>query len=182
MKIFDILIVLCMAWFGFQDFRKGLVNSLFSIIALLIGSWCALPFSPLIQKILPPSTETRYLISLVISFLTCIVAVFLIGRLFKISLNFVLPEIFDRLLGAAFGAFKVMFCAGILCYCITAVDKKGELLSKEKQSESVMFAPCEKTAEVLLPKIIDFKSRMETDINFRKLREPAQKSTENKNK
>lgn len=164
MKIFDLLIVLCMAWFGFQDFRKGFVDSLFSVIALLVGAWCALPFSPIIQKILPPTTETRYLITLVLSFLICITAVFLIGRLFKISLNFMLPDIFDRLLGAAFGVLKVMFCAGILCYCISAVDKDGQLLGEEKKAESVMFAPCEKTAEFLLPKILDFKEKFRGDV------------------
>lgn len=159
MKIFDILLVLCMAWFGFQDFRKGFVDSLFSLIALLVGAWCAIPFSPLVQKILPPTTETRYLITLVLSFLVCILAVFLVGRIFKLSLNFVLPAFFDRLLGAAFGAFKVLFCAGILCYCITSVDKDGQLISEEKKAESVLFTPCEKTAGFLLPKILDFKEK-----------------------
>lgn len=164
MKIFDILILCGMAWFGFQDFRKGFVDSLFSIIALLVGAWCALPFSPIVQKILPPTTETRYLITLMLSFLICITAVFLIGRLFKISLNFVLPDIFDKLLGAAFGVLKVMFCTGILCYCITAVDKDGQLLSEEKKSESILFSPCEKTAEILLPKILDFKEKFRGDV------------------
>ena len=62
MKIFDILVALAMVWFAFQGLRKGFVDSLLSIIALLVGAWCALPFSPVVQKILPPTTETRYLI------------------------------------------------------------------------------------------------------------------------
>ena len=156
MKLIDIIIVLLLAWFAFQGFRKGLVDGVVSLLALLVGAWCAIPFSPVVQKILVPTTETRYLISLLISFLFCIVAVYMIGKLFKISLSFALPKLANQLLGAVFGALKVLLGAGIVFYCISSIDKGEKILTKEWKASSAVYAPCCKTAGMLLPKIFDF--------------------------
>ncbi len=178
MKFLDIILALCIAWFAFKGFRKGFVEEVFALLALLLAAWCAVPVSAFIRKVILPTTEGGYLFGLALSFLLCILIVFLAGRLFKISLNFVLPDFFDKLLGAAFGAFKVMFCAGILFYCITSADRDGKLLSEEKKAESVLFEPCRKTTAFLIPKIIDFKTFMEKSETFQKVKDKQNSATD----
>ena len=171
MRLLDFVLLAAMAWYAFKGFRKGFSGELFSIIALIVGGWCAIPFSPWVQRIITPYTETRYLISLVVSFVCCIAAVFLLGRLFKFGLNFIVPNFIDKLAGALFGAFKVMFCAGILFYCIDSADKEGKLLDNGKKAESLLFQPCAKTAAFLLPKMADFKSKLEENEQWKKMRD-----------
>ena len=171
MRLLDFVLLAGMAWYAFKGFRKGFSGELFSLLALLVGGWCAIPASPLVQRFIVPYTETRYLISLVVSFVACIAAVFLLGRLFKFGLNFIVPPVVDKIAGGLFGAFKVMFCAGILFYCINSADKNGKILKSEKKQESLMYTPCAKTAEFLLPKLADFKSKLEENEQWKKLGE-----------
>ncbi len=170
MNLIDIVIVLLLAWFAFQGFRKGLVDGIISLLAFMIGAWCAIPFSPVVQQILVPTTETRYLLSLILSFLFCIAAVYFAGKLFKISLSVALPKLLDHLLGAVFGALKVLLGAGILFYCISSVDKREQLLTKEWKAKSAMYRPAYKTAELLLPKIFDFASWADKQENVQKIK------------
>ena len=171
MRLLDFILLAGMAWYAFKGFRKGFSGELFSLLALIAGGWCAIPLSPLVQRLIIPYTETRYLISLVVSFVCCIAAVFLLGRLFKFGLNFIVPNFIDKLAGALFGAFKVAFCAGILFHCIDSADRNGQLLKPEKKQESLLYSPCSKTAAFLLPKIADFKSMLEENEQWKKMRE-----------
>ena len=158
MKIIDIVVVLAMAWYGYKGWKSGLIQSLISLVAIVVGGLVAVPLSGRVQQILTPTTENFYLITLIGTFLLCIAGMFLIGKLFKVSFSFVLPDVIDNLLGAAFGALKVLFCAGCIFCCIESIDTHGKIFTPESKSSSITYKPAYNTARFLLPKIADFNT------------------------
>lgn len=153
LKVFDILIVLTMAWFGFKGVKKGIICEVFDIIALLAGGWGAIYLNKYTLSLLGIESEMSHLISLVITFLACVVIVFIVGKLFKTSLSFIFPEAIDKLLGLVFGIFKVLFFTGIILYYTASIDKNEIFLSPDTKENMLLFKPSYKTAEFLLPKI-----------------------------
>lgn len=180
MRILDFLIIIAMAWFGLKGFRKGLIDEIFSIIEIIIGAWFCIPVSELLQKIIVPTSEIRYLITLAISFIICVLVIYLISKIIKVSTSFVIPEIFDKLLGAVFGAFKILFLAGIIFYGIASVDNKEKILTPEAKSESKLYGTAHKSAELLLPKIKNFSTVISENETFKKINSKNKKSLQKK--
>ncbi|NLJ81582.1 MAG: CvpA family protein [Bacteroidales bacterium] len=152
-KVFDILIILTMAWFGFKGIKKGIIYEIFSIIALLAGGWGAIYLNKYTLSLLGIESEVGHLVSLVVTFLACVVIVFIVGKFLKISLSFIFPEAIDKLLGLVFGVFKVLFFAGIILYYTASIDKNEVFLGSDTKENMLLFKPSYKTAELLLPKI-----------------------------
>ncbi|MGI6291184.1 MAG: CvpA family protein [Bacteroidales bacterium] len=153
LKIIDILIILPMIWFGYKGIKKGFIYEIFSILALLVGGWGSIYLSRFTETILGIETETGYLLSLGITFFACIIVVFLIGRLVKFGATLIIPEIFDKILGLIFGAFKILFFAGIVFYYITAVDTQEKVLTPNAKEKIMLYRPAYSSAKFLLPKI-----------------------------
>ncbi len=152
-KIIDILIVLAMVWFGYQGIKKGLIYETFSILAILIGGWGAVYLSNFTAKLIGAESEVMHLVSLALTFFVCIILVIFVGKLFKISISFIIPEIIDKILGFVFGLIKVLFFVGILFYYIVAADQHEKFLTAHAKESILLFKPAYKTAAFLLPKI-----------------------------
>lgn len=170
MKLIDIVVVLGLAWYGFQGWKSGLIKSLISLISLIVGGIFAVPLSTRLQQILSPSTENYYLIILLGAFLLCFAGFYLIGKLFKVGFSFVLPDIVDKLLGAAFGALKVLFCAGVVFYCIESIDSIQRIFTPESKTNSIVYKPAYRTAAILLPKIMDFNTYLSNNPNVKRIK------------
>lgn len=152
-KIIDILIILAMVWFGYKGIKRGLILEVFSIIALLVGGWGAIYLSDITAELIGAQSETMHLLSLAITFFICILAVFLIGKLFKISVSFVISDFIDKALGFVFGVFKILFFAGIIFYYIASVDVNEKVLTANAKEKILLYKPAYITANFLLPKI-----------------------------
>ena len=170
MKIVDIVVVLGMAWYGFKGWKSGLIQSLIALVSLIVGGLIAVPLSTRIQHILTPTTESFYLITLLGSFLLCFAGFYLIGKLFKVTFSFVMPDVVDKLLGAAFGALKVLFCAGVVFYCIESIDSQQKIITPESKCNSIVYKPSYHTAKFLLPKIADFNSYLSNNPTVKEIK------------
>ena len=153
LKIIDIIIVLAMVWFGYKGIKRGLILEVFSIIALLVGGWGAIYLSNITGKLIGAESEIMHLISLAITFFICNLVVFLIGKLFKVSISFVISDFVDKALGFVFGVFKILFLAGIVFYYIVSVDVNPNVLTANAKEKLLLYKPAYVTANFLLPKI-----------------------------
>lgn len=153
LKIIDFLIIIAMVWLGYKGLKRGLIYEIFSIIALLVGGWGAIYLSDITTNLIGAETETMRLVSLAITFLVCVVTVFLIGKLIKTSVSFVISDFIDKILGFVFGMLKVLFLAGIVFYYIASIDVNEKVLTANAKEEMLLFKPSYATAKFLLPKI-----------------------------
>ncbi|MDR1879177.1 MAG: CvpA family protein [Bacteroidales bacterium] len=159
MKIVDTIILIFLIWFIIKGFRKGLMDGVFSILALLIGGWATARFTDDVCSFLKWNTETKCLLAAGITFLGIAIAVLLIGKICKSAINFVLPVFVDKILGMLFGAVKVLLFFGILFYLVSNVDTNEKIISREQKERSFFYAPSLKIAGYLLPAFQKIKTR-----------------------
>ncbi len=165
LKIIDILIILPMIWFGYKGIKKGFIYEIIYVLALIIGAWASIYLSHITVGIIGIKTETGHLISLAITFFACIIIVFLIGKIIKAGITLIIPEFFDKILGFIFGAFKILFIAGIIFYYITSADKQEKILTANAKEKIILYQPAYASAKFLLPKI----KTIRTIINEKKI-------------
>lgn len=116
-----ILIILISAFWGMF---KGFISQIISIIALIIGVWCAFKFSNYLAlnikeffSITSSSTVLQVVIFIAILLIVMIIGKFLargLETLIKISMLGWL----NKLLGFIFAALKAIIILGLVCYAI----------------------------------------------------------------
>ena len=158
MKILDILILIAIIWFAVKGLRKGLIDGIFSILALVIGGWVTVRYSDYTCGFFGWSGETKWLLAAGITFIATVVVVFLVGKVCKSIINFVFPEFIDKLLGLVFGGGKVLLLVGILFYFVTNIDANEKILTPKQKQASFFYKPSFMLAEFLLPQFNPFFS------------------------
>ncbi len=157
MKVLDIIILIAVIWFAFKGLRKGFIDGVFSILALIIGGWATVRFTDYTCGFFHWNSETKWLLAAGITFIAVFVAVLIIGKICKSIFNFVLPEFFDRLLGLILGGGKVLLFFGILFYLIVNIDNNEKILTSENKKASFFYTPSITVAEFLLPQFKKIK-------------------------
>ena len=165
MKGLDIIILLAVIWFAIRGFRKGFFGELFSILAIVTGGWATVHFTDYTCSLLEWDNPNQWLLAAGIVFIAAVIAILLIGKLFKSAFNFVMPDFFDKLLGLLFGGGKVILLVGILFYFISHSDMQEKILTADRKSSSYFYAPSLKVADFLLPQ---FKKLKECEFIFEK--------------
>ena len=163
MKILDILILIAIIWFAVKGLRKGFIDGIFSILALVIGGWVTVRYSDYTCGLLGWSGETKWLLAAGITFIVAVVVVFLVGKVCKSIINFVLPEFIDKLLGLVFGGGKVLLLVGILFYLVTNIDTNEKTLTSEQKQASFFYTPSFTLAKFLLPQFEKIKEMTEEE-------------------
>jgi membrane protein required for colicin V production len=151
MKIVDVIILIAVVWFAIKGFRKGFINGIFSFLALVIGGWATVYFTDYTCSLFHWNSETKWLLAAGITFVVVVVAVLIIGKLCKSLFNFILPAIFDKLLGLILGAGKVLLFFGILFYLISHIDTNARIITADSKRNSFFYTPSVTVAKVLLP-------------------------------
>ena len=157
MKIIDILILIALIWFAFKGLKKGFIDGVFSILALVIGGWVTVRFSDYTCSLFGWESETKHLLAAGITFITVFLLVMLVGKVCKSIINLVVPEFIDKLLGLVFGGGKVLLFVGIIFFLIKNIDKNEKILTPEKKEASFFYKPSITLAEFLLPQFEKIK-------------------------
>ena len=157
MKILDILILIAIIWFAVKGLKKGLIDGIFSILALVIGGWITVRYSDYTCAFLGWNGETKWLLAAGITFLAVFIFVLLIGKICKSIVNFILPDFVDKLLGLVFGGGKVLLFVGILFYIVTNIDTNEKILTPEHKQASFFYKPSFTLAKFLLPQFEKIK-------------------------
>lgn len=148
MSYLDILILIPALWFGYKGFTHGLIRELVTLCALFLGIYAAFYFSDLVagwidnEKI---PTELYF----VITFIGVLILVYLLGKVVEKIIKLMIPEFVNNLLGAIFGAGKVLVIFSALIFFIHSVDTKKVILTERAQEKSFTY----KYIEPIVPKL-----------------------------
>lgn len=157
MKIVDTLILVAMLWFVFQGFRKGFVDGIFSLLAIVAGGWAMVTFADTTYTWLGWESENAHIAASGITFIAVIITVFMLGKLVKSVIRIVLPEVLDKLAGALLGGLKVLLFFGIVFHFIVSVDVTEKILTQENKKASFFYKPSIALADFLIPHIEKLK-------------------------
>lgn len=143
MNYLDIIIAIILFLFGWRGLRKGLIVSVVTLLAFVVGIYGAMHFSDFtaehLQEVM--DIEPKYLntVAFILTFIVLVVVVNLIGRMLRKALQSLSLGFFDRLGGFLFGLVKGV----LLCSTFVLVFNNLQLLGlvKEEVKKDSLFYP-----------------------------------------
>jgi len=170
MNFIDIVIVIILLWGAYKGFTSGLVISIATFVALLLGIYGAIKFSDYCAVFLSShfTITSQYLkiISFAVTFIIIIILVHLIARLIDKFLSAVALGFANKLLGTVFGILKYIFIISIVLVIVNNFDKKTNLISAKTKDSSLFYNPLTNMALKIYPSLENFYNDKIKNINL----------------
>tara|TARA_B100001250_G_C19665638_1_gene729126 strand:+ start:52 stop:600 length:549 start_codon:yes stop_codon:yes gene_type:complete len=153
MNYLDIIIAIPLIYGFVKGFENGLIKEITGIIGIFFGLYIAIHFSPYLypkatnffgdQKQFIPIISFTTLF--VVSFITIKVLGYVIDKFSRVlALGFL-----SRLLGAVFGALKII----VILSFLTLLINRYEIIQTKIKKESKLIIPLEFVAKIIIPEI-----------------------------
>ncbi|MDR2970549.1 MAG: CvpA family protein [Bacteroidales bacterium] len=154
MNYLDIIFLIPFLWFGYKGFTHGLIREFVTLAALILGIYSAFIFTDMIEKWIniPDFPKEAYF---AVTFLLVLIVVFLLGRLVEKIIKIILPEIVNNILGALFGAAKVIVFFSAAIYFLNSVDSKHVIITEKNKEKSFSY----KYVEPVVPTLKEWYER-----------------------
>ncbi len=159
MNFIDIILLVPLIWGLYKGFSKGLVVEVASLLALILGVWCAVHFSEFAASVLVVNLgfniSDSYLsaVSFAVTFLVVALAIVFVSRIIDKLLSAVALGGVNKFLGAIFGGAKAFLLVAILLFFVNQLDQKMHFIGEEKKVESLFYNPMVGLIEEWLPKL-----------------------------
>jgi membrane protein required for colicin V production len=143
MNFIDYILLIITALFMILGYRKGIIISLATIVALLLGIYASAHFSNYLDGVLlehlKPSQKWLPILSFSFTFLLVLVGVLLVGKLVEKLVDVAGLGFVNRLLGALLGGVKGILLASVLFFIVVHVDDEGKWLMEKHKQESYFY-------------------------------------------
>ena len=143
----------------YKGFKRGIFVEVASLVGLILGVFGAIYFSHIIGNLLADNVDwqPKYinLVAFAATFTLITVAISLAGKMLAKFADFAGLGIINKLLGAAFGGLKVVFILSVAIMWLNDWGVSSWIFSDESKEASVLYAPVESIAPVILPDIIE---------------------------
>ena len=160
MGFIDIFLGALLAFGFYKGLKNGLFVELASLISFLVGIYFAIKFSYIVSGFLAKnvhwSPKTIQVTAFVLTFLLVVIVIYLLAKAFTGIASFAFLGWANTLAGGLFGTLKTALFLGIVLSLFQKVNVNNMMVSKETQENAVLFNPCIKTAEFLLPVLTDW--------------------------
>jgi membrane protein required for colicin V production len=124
MHAFDIIFGLIAAIFVIVGIRRGFIDEVMRLVAVVAGFICGLLFyRQLAPKLdfLALSPNVTGVIAFLAVFFACVIAIFLVGKIIKKVVTLTMLGWLDRLCGGAVGAVKAFFFGWVFVIAVSAL-------------------------------------------------------------
>ncbi|MBE0649138.1 MAG: CvpA family protein [Bacteroidales bacterium] len=143
MQVIDIVILVFAALMVILGFRKGLIISLATLVALILGIYAAVYFSHIASGFLRTTFDisSTYLpmISFTVTFLAVLIAVLLIGKLIEKLVDVVGIGFINHIAGALLGLVKSILILSVIFFLISLADTNQKLITPAAKEKSILY-------------------------------------------
>jgi membrane protein required for colicin V production len=150
----DYVILVILALFLIQGYRKGIIIGLATIAALVLGIYIAVHFSnyldATLMEHLKPSRKWLPFLSFAITFILVVIAVMIVAKLTEKLVDLVGMGFFNHLGGALLGLVKGVILVSILVFIFTSIDAKEKWMKKQDKENSFFYSHVEKVFPKLM--------------------------------
>lgn len=155
MNYLDVILALPLLWGVYRGFKKGLIISVASLVALVLGIYIAVHFasffSGYIHAWFNPAPQYLKVITFAIVFLIIVILVRLLGwgldRMIKsASLGFV-----NRILGALFNVLKWAFIVSAIISLFEGGSPTRNFIKEQTKEDSILYKPLSAVAPFVFP-------------------------------
>ncbi|HEY9186107.1 MAG TPA: CvpA family protein [Salegentibacter sp.] len=158
MNTIDIVLALILLYGLVRGFFRGILAEVASLVGIVLGIYAAIHFSYILADFFSENMgwDTQYvnLIAFAITFVLIVFLISLAGRILTKIAAFAALGLVNKFLGGAFGLIKVAFLVSVIIMFFKATNEKIDLVSEEILERSVLYAPIESIAPMLLPSIL----------------------------
>ena len=157
MNFIDYTLLIIVGIFAILGYRKGIIVSLATMAALILGIYAAVHFSNYLDSVLVDNLKTsrKWLpfLSFSITFLLVLVGVLLVGKVVEKLIDVAGLGFVNRLLGAVLGMLKGLILASVLFFITITVDHDEKWLTKKVKQESFFYTHVSKIFPEMIKKL-----------------------------
>jgi membrane protein required for colicin V production len=172
MNYLDVALALPLLYGVYRGFTKGLIISVASLAALVLGVFAAVYFSSFfggyINKWFHPDPKHLKVLSFAVTFILVVIVVRLIGWGLDKMIKAVALGFANRLLGVLFSVLKWAFILSVLISIMDSTLTTKNLINEQSKQESILYRPISKIAPFVFP-FLKFERLKETIENQTKL-------------
>ncbi|WP_300564950.1 CvpA family protein [Flavobacterium sp.] len=160
MGIIDIVLAALLVFGFYKGLKNGLFVELASLISFIVGIYIAIKFSYVVSGFLAKnvswSSKTIQISAFIITLLIVVIIIHLLAKALTGFAGLAFLGWANSLAGGFFAAIKTALLVGIILSLFQKINVNHMLVSKETQENSLLFNPCVKTSELLLPVLTDW--------------------------
>jgi len=157
MNFLDIILIVPLLWSAYKGFTKGFIIELSSLAALILGVYLAYNFSGYAQNFLIENFNvgSQYLqiISFALTFIVVVILIIVLAKVLEKFIDILSLGFINKLAGALFGVFKIVFILSILLIIIENFDGNNNLITKKNKKESFLYGYIAPFATKIIPKM-----------------------------
>jgi len=161
MNYFDLIFVVPLLWGAYKGFSKGLIVSVASLVALLLGIYGAIRFSGFVGTLVSENVniQDNYLplVAFAITFVGIVVGIHFIAKMMSKLAKAIALGWLNTLAGILFGLLKSAFIISIFIFIFDKIDTSNNLLSKDLKEESLLYGPIKTLAPAIFPSLNTFE-------------------------
>ncbi len=157
MNFIDVLISIPIIYAAWKGFKHGLIIEVFTLLALLVGSYAGIHFSDFTAKTLKESfgwdSEYVPVISFTITFLAVGAMVYFAGKAIErvVKLTGLTP--LNKGFGVFFSVLKMVYFISVFIILIESYDEKSDFFPEKTKEESILYNPVKKVSTATIPGI-----------------------------
>lgn len=159
MNYLDIIFLILLFFALINGYRKGLIEEVAGLAALILGIWAAIHFSGTVAELISENLNynSKYLpvISFVATFVLVLILVNLAGSLASHLIDAVSLGFLNRLAGLFFGILKGALILSVFLVVFNKLDEDVHLIPEETKISSRMYEPLRNFAPSIFP-FLDF--------------------------
>ncbi len=165
MSVLDIVLVALIV-FGFvRGLMKGFFVELASVVALIAGVYGAIHFSSYAGSFIDENSKwderTVNIIAFAVTFLIIVLVISLAGKALTKLADFAALGIVNKILGALFGAFKIILILSVLLNFFDSMNRAIPLTDEATIENSVLYNPVKSVFPLIFPIILEKKKELE---------------------
>lgn len=149
----DLIILIPLLLWAWQGYKKGLIISLASLAALILGLYFAFYFSDFtaakLNEYFNINKDYLAIIAFIVTFVVVVLAVILTGNLLQKVINVLMLGFLNKAAGVVFGILKGALYLSILIWVINFFDPGEHLIKKEYKQKSLLYSPVASFAPLL---------------------------------
>lgn len=156
-NILDLIILIPLLLWARQGYNKGLIISVASFAALILGLYFAFFFSDYtagkLNELFTIDKEYLAVISFVVTFVVVVIAVVLVGNILQKFIDVLMLGFLNKAAGAIFGILKGALYLSILVFVINFIDPGQNVIKPKYREGSALFKPIEGFAPMLFSRL-----------------------------
>jgi membrane protein required for colicin V production len=157
MSILDISLLTLLVLGLVRGFMRGFFVELASLVALIAGVYGAFHFSNFAASFLKERVNwdenSVNIVAFIITFAIIVLVIALAGKALTKIADFAMLGLFNKVLGAFFGGFKVALILSVILIVLDKLNANVPFVKEQDQQESVLYNPVKSLIPLLFPNV-----------------------------